>query len=85
MAILIYLLCTVVSAGIAWMLWAHQRRTQSRLLKWSALCFVGLTINNILLTTDKLIFPQYDLALLRQLTALASLGLLLYGLIYEDE
>lgn len=85
MAALIYTLCAILSLGIAVLLWAHYGRTRSRLLYWSALCFTGLTINNVLLVLDKLVLIGQDLALMRQWTALASLALLLYGLVYEDE
>ena len=85
MAALIYTLCAILSLGIAVLLWAHYRRTRSRLLYWSALCFSGLTVNNVLLVLDKLVLPAHDLSLARQWTALASLALLLYGLVYEDE
>jgi hypothetical protein len=85
MASLIYSLCALFSLGIAVLLWAHYRRTRSRLLYWSALCFSGLTVNNVLLVIDKVDLVAADLSLVRQATALASLLLLLYGLVYEDE
>ena len=85
MAALIYSLCALLSLGIAVLLWAHYRRTRSRLLYWSALCFSGLTVNNVLLVLDKLVLADHDLSIARQWTALASLALLLYGLVYEDE
>jgi hypothetical protein len=85
MATIIYSLCSLLSLGIAWLLWRSHAKTRSRVLYWSALCFSGLTLNNILLVADKLIFPGQDLSVLRLVIALASLSLLLYGLIYEDE
>ena len=85
MASLIYSLCALLSLGIAVLLWTHYLRTRSRLLYWSALCFTGLTANNVMLVLDKLVLVGHDLALARQWTALASLALLLYGLVYEDE
>ena len=84
MAALIYSLCALLSFGVAVLLWAHYRRTRSRLLYWSALCFTGLTVNNMLLVLDKLFLAE-DLSVLRQWTALVSLALLVYGLVYEDE
>jgi hypothetical protein len=85
MAAIIYSLCTLLSLGIAMLLWRHHGKTRSRVLYWSALCFSGLTINNVLLVIDKLILPDVDLSPLRQVTALLSLLLLLFGLIYEEE
>ena len=85
MAALIYSLCALLSLGIAVLLWAHYRRTRSRLLYWSALCFSGLTVNNVLLVLEKIDLVGPDLSGARQWTALVSLALLLYGLVYEDE
>lgn len=85
MAAIIYSLCALLSLGIACLLWRHHARTQSRVLFWSACCFSGLTINNILLVLDKLFLTQQDLSFARQVTALLSLSLLLYGLVYEDD
>jgi hypothetical protein len=85
MAALIYGLCTLLCAWVAWLLWRHHGRTRSRVLFWSALCFSGLTFSNLLLVADKLAFPATDLSPLRHVAALASILVLLYGLVYEDE
>jgi len=84
-ASLIYSLCALLSLGIAVMLWRHHARTRSRLLYWSALGFTGLALNNLLLVLDKLVLPGADLSLLRQVTALASLCVMLVGLTWEEE
>jgi hypothetical protein len=53
---------------------------------WSALCFVGLSINNVLLFFDLVIFPtEVDLRPWRLLAALAGLLFLLYAFIWEAE
>ena len=85
MAPIIYSLCSLLSLGIAWLLWRTYSKTRSRVQYWSALCFSGLTITNLLLVADKLLFPEADLGIFRLIIALASLSLLLYGLIYEDD
>ncbi len=86
MAVTIYLLCTLTSLACAGLLLASYRRTGHRLLFWSGLCFVGMSINNILLTLDKVVFPtQVDLLPWRLAAALVAVGLLLYGLIYEKD
>ena len=85
MAPIIYSLCSLLSLGIAWVLWRTYSKTRSRVQYWSALCFSGLTLTNLLLVADKLLFPQADLGIFRLIIALASLSLLLYGLIYEDD
>ena len=85
MAEAIYTLCILTSFACAWLLLASYRRTRYRLLFWSGLCFSVLTLNNILLLLDKLVFPDVFLLPLRQVSALIAVSLLLYGLIYEKE
>ncbi|MBV6323764.1 DUF5985 family protein [Duganella violaceipulchra] len=85
MAQTIYGLCTLTSLACAWMLLTRYRRNGVRLLFWSGLCFIGMSVNNVLLVLDKLVFPQVDLLPLRLASALVALLLLLYGLIYEDK
>jgi hypothetical protein len=49
-------------------------------------CFAGLTINNLLLVIDKVVLPtQVDLQTPRLVSAVLSLSLLLFGLIWEEE
>jgi hypothetical protein len=85
MAETIYSLCTLTSLACAWLLLRSYRRTGHRLLFWSGLCFAGMTLNNLLLLLDKLVFPDTDLMTLRLSAALIALLMLLYGLIYEKE
>ena len=85
MAAAIYVLCAVTSAICAILLLQAFRRGGYRLLLWSGLCFVGLTINNLLLVIDKLIMPDVDLAILRTTAAFVSMAILLYGLIWDAE
>lgn len=65
------------------LLYRGYRRTGVRLLFWSALCFLGLTANNILLFIDLQVITEVDLAVTRSLPALFGLAALLYGLIWE--
>jgi hypothetical protein len=81
----IYILCTLTSFACAWLLFASYRRTRYRLLFWSGSCFAVMTINNLFLVLDKVVFPDMDLLPLRLVSALLALALLLYGLIYEKE
>jgi hypothetical protein len=59
------------------------RGSRARLLLWSGLCFVGLTMNNILLFVDLIVVPQVDLSVPRRLVAVIALGMLVYGLVWE--
>lgn len=85
MAITIYLLCTITSLACAWLLLGSYRRTGHRLLFWSGLCFACMTVNNVLLMMDKVVFPDVYLLPLRLITAFVAVALLLYGLIFEKE
>ena len=86
MAALIYSLCALTSLTCLGLLWRSYRATGSRLLFWSAWCFLLLTVNNVLLVLDKVVFPvEVDLSLWRLWAALAAVALLLYGLIWEEE
>jgi hypothetical protein len=84
-AFTIYSLCTLTSLACAWLLLASYRRTGYRLLFWSGWSFVAMTVNNLFLVFDKVVFPDVYLLPVRLIAALVSMLLLLYGLIYEKE
>lgn len=81
----VYLLCFLTSAACAYLLARSYRRTGARLLFWSALCFLFLAGNNLLVIFDLLVLPDIDLRLARHLLALAALGVLLFGFIWDLE
>lgn len=85
MAGIIYSLCTFTALGCALLLLRGYRRSKSRLLLWSGLCFVGLSMNNLLLVLDLLVLPSIDLSSVRLIPALIGMILLVYGLIMESE
>lgn len=85
MAEIVYILCGLASIACALLLYRGYHRTGARLLLWSALCFLCLSANNILLFCDKVLFPDIYLAPWRSLSALLGLSLLLYGLIIDSE
>jgi hypothetical protein len=85
MAVTIYTLCALTALLCASLLLQAYVRSRIRLLLWSGLCFAGLTVNNVVLALDKLIFVSIDLSIWRTLLALASMGILLYGLIWDSE
>jgi hypothetical protein len=55
------------------------------LLLWGSLCFAALSLENLLLFLDRVIFPAMDLAFWRIPVALAGIILLLYGLIWKQK
>ena len=85
MAPLIFALCGFAAAVCAYLLLQAYARGGYRLLLWSGLCFVGLTLNNVTLVVDKIIVPHVDLSIPRAALALIAMSVLLYGLIWDDE
>lgn len=59
-------------------------RVRRRLLLWSGLCFVGLTISNFLVFLDIVVIKP-DIYTYRLATAVIAMALLLYGLIWESQ
>jgi hypothetical protein len=84
MPVIIYGLCTITALGCAWMLLRSYGRIRSRLLLWSGLCFVGLSLNNFLLVIDHSV-PTINLSTVRLIPALIGMMLLIFGLIWEDK
>jgi hypothetical protein len=81
----IYSLCALTALLCSWLLLQAYGRRRYRLLLWSGLCFVGLTLNNVLLVFDKIILPNVDMSLWRLYIALLAMLVLLYGLIWNAE
>lgn len=79
----IYLLCAATSFLCTAMLFRGYRQTKVRLLFWSAICFFGLTLDNILLYADLVVVPDVSLELLRRCVALVALMSLIIGLIWD--
>ena len=85
MAPILNALCTLTAGLCAWLLMRAYARSRYRLLLWGGLCFAGLTLNNALLVADRLILPDVNLFTLRLVIALASMSVLLYGIIWDAE
>jgi hypothetical protein len=86
LAHIVYLLCLATSLVCMLLLWRGYLRSRTSLLLWSALCFVGLALNNLLLFLDVVIFPvEVDLLPYRVATLLGGIGLLLYGFVWETD
>ena len=76
-------LCFLTSALCAALLFRAYRRRPMRLLLSSAICFVFLAINNLIVILDIFAFPDVSLILLRHGAALIALSILLFGFIWE--
>jgi len=84
MAEAVYVLCALTSAACAVLLMRAWSRQRTRLLLYSGLCFVWLTINNAILLVDLVLLPDLNLALVRTITSLIGAATLVYGLIWDD-
>ena len=83
MAGAVYVLCALTSLLCAALLLRSFAAKRVRLLLWGGLCFAVLVLHNVLLFVDLVIFPDVDLSIPRDLTALFAVSLLLYGLVWE--
>lgn len=84
--IVLFVLAIATSLACTVLLFRGYLQTQLRILLWSALCFVCLTANNLLLFIDLVVLPAgVDLRALRHATALVGMLFLLYGFIRESE
>lgn len=85
MAGVMYGLCAATALLCAILLLRAYRLSRSPVLWWSGLCFCGLMVANVVLVLDKLVVPTIDLEPLRVGVTLASMALLLYGLVYRSD
>ncbi len=85
MSEVVYILGFIVCFACSALLLRGYRRSRQALLLWSGLCFVGLGISNVLVFLDAILPPQMDLYPARLLSAVVSMSLLVYGLIWEAE
>jgi hypothetical protein len=82
----VYSLCALTSLACAVLLVRRWMRTRAKLLAWSSACFVGFTINNVLLVLDLVLYKtEIDLAMARALTAFLSVLALVVGLVWSSK
>jgi len=79
----LYSLCFLTSAVCGWLLVRSFAHNRTRLLLWSAACFVLLAINNLLVVVDLIVLPATDLSPLRSAAGLAAVSTLLFGFVWE--
>ena len=83
MATAIYVLCALTSALCTVLLVRGYRASRARLLFWSAWCFAGLTLNNLMLIVDVRVLTEVDLQIWRAIPAVIGVMLLVFGLVWE--
>ena len=81
----VYVLCFLTSTACAWLLGRSYSKSRVRLLLWSSICFALLAANNLVLVADLVIWPapEVDLRLPRLLLALAAVGSLIWGFVWD--
>jgi Family of unknown function (DUF5985) len=80
----VYLLCAATSCLCAVLLLRGYTQTWVRLLFWSGLCFIGLTIDNVLLYVDDVVVRSIDLGVWRRIPAVLALMVLVFGLVWDS-
>lgn len=83
--LMVYLMCVASALACTALLVRSYLKTRTALLLWSAIGFVFLSANNIFLLLDLVVFPDVDFLIWRNLSALAAIGVLLYGFIWETD
>jgi hypothetical protein len=77
----IYILCALTCLLCTVLLLRRWKTTGLGLLFWSGICFLTLTVANVLLFVDRIIVPASDLATLRNSITLLAILFMLVGLI----
>jgi hypothetical protein len=85
MAAAVYVVGILVTALCALLLLQAFARVGQKLLLWSGLCFVGLTISNVLLFIDLVVWLDTSLYSWRLSASALAMVLLLYGLVWESD
>ena len=81
----VYGLSSLMCLACTYLLLRSLGRGGHRLLLWSALCFVGLAVNNVLAVVDvNTPTAMVDLSIPRIVISIISVGILVYGLIWES-
>ena len=79
----VYLLCSLTSFVAMLLVYRSYLQSRTRLLLWTALAFVALAVDNLVLSVDIVMLPEISLLMLRHLVSLLAVGLLLYGFVWE--
>lgn len=79
----LYLLCLLTSLSCCLLLIRSYRRNRSKVLLWTAVCFVLLAVDNLLVVLDLIVFPSIDLSPLRLVATLLAVSSLLIGFVWE--
>lgn len=81
----VYLFGVLVTLSCGVLLTRAYSSVGKRLLLWSAVCFYGLALSNLIVFLDLVVFANVDLYRWRLITAAVAMLILLYGLIWEGD
>jgi len=84
-AAIVYSLCALSSATCAWLLWRSYRGLRTRLLLWASLCFALLSLNNLTLVFDRVLWTGLDFRMVRTWLSLAAICSLMWAFVWEIE
>lgn len=82
---IVYILCLLTSTLCAVLLFRAWLKGRKRLLLWTAVGFAFLSLNNLALAADMLVFLRTSLWLFRLVPNLLAVSLLLYAFIWEAD
>lgn len=86
MPTIVYTLCFLTSVGCALLLVQGYRRSQARMLLWSAFSFVLLAASNLLVMIDLAVLQDTtSLQLPRLILSFGAVAVLLFGFIWDLE
>lgn len=80
----LYVLTCLTTLLCAVLLLRAYANVRKRLLLWSGLCFVGLTVSNLLVIADLVLLPQIDFFSYGLGSAAVGMCLLLFGVVWES-
>jgi hypothetical protein len=81
---IIYLICAATALGCSALLLRSYRQTGTRLLLWCGLCFLALTVDNLALFADRILFPHIDFHGVELFAGVLGVLVLLYGLVWDS-
>jgi len=85
MGAIVYILGTLIALACAVLLLRGYLSGRKKLLLYSSICFFGLSLSNLLVLLDLVVFPDIDFYPARLVTGAIAMMFLLYGLIWEGE
>jgi hypothetical protein len=83
--ILLILVALLTSLACTVLLFRSYFSSRTGILLWTALCFVGLSVNCFALFVDVVVLPDADLRILRLSASLAGMLFLIFGFIRETD